>query len=251
MFTLYPAIDIREGRCVRLNQGRADAETAYFDDPIEPARRWKEAGASWIHVVDLDGAFKGEGANFEIIRSIATLGVPVQTGGGIRSLDAIDRRLEAGVSRVVIGTRACGDGSFLEEAVQRFGADRLAVGIDARDGRVAVRGWVEVTDETVETVARRALEAGIRHLIHTDIATDGMLSGPNLQAQERMASLPEVQVIASGGVSSVDDLRALEQLSRRVPGLVGVIIGKALYDGRLDLQDALHVESGINKPDRG
>jgi len=247
MFTLYPAIDIRGGRCVRLNQGRADAETAYFDDPLEPARRWQEAGASWIHVVDLDGAFYGEGSNFEIIRAIADLGVPVQTGGGIRTLEAIARRLEAGVARVVIGTRACGDGTFLEEAVEQFGGDRLAVGIDARDGRVAVRGWVEVTEETVETVAQRALDAGIRHIIHTDIATDGMLSGPNLEAQKKLAARDGVQVIASGGVSSLEDVGALEAISREVPGLVGVIIGKALYDGRIELKDALPFETQANE----
>lgn len=243
MFTIYPAIDIREGRCVRLNQGKADQETRYFEDPMEPGHLWKAAGASWLHVVDLDGAFQGQPQNLEVIGRLAGLGLKVQMGGGLRDLETVSRALDCGVSRVVIGTRACEDPEFLRSLVERFGAEKIAVGIDAKDGKVAVKGWVSVTAIEAEDLARTALAAGINTIIHTDIATDGMFTGPNLKAQKTLASIPDIQVIASGGVSGLEDIAQLRALASEQPNLTGVIVGKALYDGRLDLREAIENSS--------
>ncbi len=235
---IYPAIDIRGGRCVRLLQGKADQETEYFADPVDAARRWVETGTRWIHVVDLDGAFTGEPANLPVVEKIAALGAKVQLGGGMRSVEVMQQAVDAGVARVVAGTRACRDEEFVQEAVSRFGG-KVAVGIDARDGKVAVKGWVDTTDVSALDLARRVAGLGVGTLIHTDISTDGMLTGPNLAAQEELLNAVTCRVIASGGVSRREDVANLRELAGRYDNLDGVIVGKALYEGRVDLADLL------------
>jgi len=225
---LYPAIDLMSGQAVRLRQGRAEEKTVYSDDPVAVAREWEARGGDWLHIVDLDAAFTGEQANLEIVRRMAgAVRIPVQMGGGIRDEDAIERALAAGVSRVVVGTRATGGDDFIERAVSRFGGDRIAVGIDARDGMVAVKGWTETTGVSALDLGRRAAAAGVAAIIYTDIATDGMLQGPNLASTSEMVRCVSAGIIASGGVSSADDLVRLA----RIEGLAGAIIGRALFDG--------------------
>ena len=236
--TIYPAIDIKGGRCVRLTQGLANQETVYALDPVEIARGFQAAGASWIHVVDLDGAFAGEPQNTAPVAAIAKLGMKVQLGGGLRTRAAVDRALGLGVSRVVIGTRAAESTDFVAELVGAFG-DRIAVGIDAKDGKVAVKGWVSTTGTSTLDLARTMDQIGVRTLIHTDISTDGMLVGPNYAAQEALLSGVRCAIIASGGVSRREDIEGLSELGRRYPALDGVIVGKALYEKRVDLADLL------------
>jgi len=227
---LYPAIDLMNGQAVRLRQGRAEEKTVYSDDPVAVAREWEARGGDWLHVVDLDAAFTGNQVNLSVVSRIAeAIGIPIQMGGGIRDEAAIQRALAAGVSRVVIGTRAAAGDDFVARAVERFGGEKIAVGIDARDGYVSVRGWTESTKVVAADLAKRVGESGVGAVIYTDIATDGMLQGPNLQAIERIVLCTKAPVIASGGVSSAADLCALE----RIKGLSGAIIGKALFDGRI------------------
>lgn len=240
--TVYPAIDLKGGRCVRLAQGRADQETAYSDDPLEVAEGFRAAGAQWIHLVDLDGAFTGEMRNLEAVGRIAALGVAVQFGGGLRTPEAVAEVLGRGVRRAVIGTRAAESDAFVAELVREHG-ERIAVGIDAKDGKVAVRGWVGTTGADALALARRMEAAGVRTLIHTDVATDGMLSGPNLEAQEAMLGAVSCRVIASGGVGRREDVAALAALAGRHPGLEGVIVGRALYERRVDLRDLIRLAS--------
>jgi phosphoribosylformimino-5-aminoimidazole carboxamide ribotide isomerase len=235
---ILPAIDLRGGRCVRLLQGRAEAETVYSDDPAAMAASFRAAGASWVHVVDLDGAFKGEPANAAAVRTIVQAGLRVELGGGLRDVATVARVLADGVARVVIGTRAAEDPDFVAELVRAHG-DRIAVGIDARDGRVAVKGWVETTGVLALDLARRMEQAGVRTLIYTDIATDGMLSGPNLPALEAMLNAVSCDVIASGGVANLAHIESLSALARTHRNLAGVITGKAIYERTLDLREAL------------
>jgi phosphoribosylformimino-5-aminoimidazole carboxamide ribotide isomerase len=236
--TIYPAIDIKGGRCVRLIQGRADQETVYSENPADVAAQFREAGAGWVHVVDLDGAFSGESQNLAIVQAIASLGMKVQLGGGMRSRLAVERALGMGVTRVVIGTRAAESEDFVAELVKAFG-ERIAVGIDAKNGQVAVKGWVDTTGTTALGLAERMDAIGVRTLIYTDIGTDGMLTGPNLAAQEAMLNAVKCGVIASGGVSQQSDVPALAALGQRFANLDGVIIGKAIYEKRVDLGAAL------------
>ena len=236
--TIYPAIDIRGGRCVRLTQGRADAETVYGEDPAAVAAGFKASGAKWVHVVDLDGAFSGEPRNLDVVRRISALGLSVQLGGGLRTKESVDRALLAGVARIVIGTRAAESESFVSELVASFG-DRVAVGIDAKDGKVAVKGWVDTTGTSALALARRMNALGVATLIHTDVGTDGMLTGPNFSAQESMLGAVSARVIASGGVSRREDVIRLFQAGKNHPNLDGVIVGKALYEGRVELGDLL------------
>jgi len=235
---LYPAIDIRGGRCVRLVQGRDDAQTRYHDDPVEPARRFAAAGAEWIHVVDLDGAFEGAPRNLEILRRIAALGPRVQFGGGLRDRATVEAALAAGASRAIVGTRAAGDRAFLAEVAAAHGP-RLAVGIDARDGLVAVRGWKDVTAVRATELARAAADLGAGAVIFTDIATDGMLSGPSWSSLEGVLDACPARVIASGGVAGRPDVARLARLARTRPNLDGAIVGKALYEGRATVQELL------------
>ena len=240
---LYPAIDLMNGQAVRLRQGRAEDKTVYSDDPAAVAREWAERGGDWLHVVDLDAAFSGKQSNLEIVKRIAgEIALPVQLGGGLRDEAAIERALAAGVARVVIGTRAAESPDFIARAVERFGGDKIAVGIDARDGMVAVKGWTLTTGLSALDLARGAAEAGAAAIIYTDITTDGMLQGPNLVATAEVVRAVPVGVIASGGVSSAADLVKLEQIG----GLAGAIIGRALFDGRIQghLREAMRVADG-------
>ena len=230
---LYPAVDVQGGRVVRLRQGDARRATAYADDPVAVARQFARAGARWVHFVDLDRAF-GRGENRELARRfLADAGVHTQVGGGLRTEEAIDEMLAWGATRVVIGTKAATEPALVERLLARHGPDRLAVGIDARDGRVAVRGWTEVFDLTALELARRAHAQGARTVIYTDVTRDGMLAGPDVDGARALAALG-LDVIASGGVASLDDLRRV-----RSAGLAGAIVGRALYEGRFTLAEAL------------
>lgn len=240
---LYPAIDLMEGQAVRLRQGRADQKTVYSDDPAAVAAEWAARGGDWLHVVDLDAAFTGSPKNLEVVRRMAeAVKIPVQMGGGVRDEAAIERALAAGVARVVIGTRAAESVDFVARAVGRYGAEHIAVGIDAKDGFVAVRGWTERTGVSAAELAVQVSALGVGALIYTDIATDGMLQGPNFEAVRHMVSVVECPVIASGGVSSAGDLRRLEEIG----GLSGAIIGKALFDGLIPghLREAMAAADG-------
>jgi len=238
--TIYPAIDIKGGRCVRLTQGRADQETVYSSNPAEVAAQFRAAGSGWVHVVDLDGAFAGEPANLAVVAEIVKAGMKVQLGGGLRTMGAVERALAVGVERVVIGTRAAESEEFVGELVGRFGS-RIAVGIDAKDGKVAVKGWVDTTDLGAVGFAQRMAALGVGTIIYTDIGTDGMLTGPNLAAQEAMLQAVPARVIASGGVSRREDVAALAAIKKRRPNLDGVIVGKALYERRVELADLLAI----------
>ena len=236
---IIPAIDIRGGRCVRLDQGDYARETVFADDPVEVARRWAETGATRIHVVDLDGAKEGAPRNEAVIwRVIEAVSVAVQVSGGIRSVDVIDRYLKTGADRVAIGTSAVKDQTMLVNSLALFG-ERIIVGVDARDGMVATEGWIETSELPALELIRQLSEFGVRRIFFTDISRDGMLGGPNFPAiqevVEHAAGLPSpMAVIASGGVSDVEHMRRLKIIS-----VEGVIIGKALYTGALDLQLAL------------
>ena len=236
MFTIIPAIDLKNGRCVRLRQGRVEEMTVYSDDPAAMARRWEAEGARLLHVVDLDGAFEKRPVHTELAGAIAkAISIPVEWGGGVRTADDIRDLLGRGVSRVILGTRACADPAGVEELVRTFGA-AIAVGIDARAGLVQVKGWVETTDVKAVDLARRMEKAGVKTLIYTDTATDGMLGGPNLAAVKALCkAAPGCAVIASGGVSEPAHAAALAALG--CANLQGAIVGKALYDGRTTLRD--------------
>ncbi len=235
---LLPAIDLMSGEVVRLKQGKADQKTVYSNDPAAFARRWEEEGGDYLHIVDLDAAFSGEQKNLESVRAITSaISIPCELGGGMRSAEAIERALEAGVSRVVIGTRAAESVDFVGEMVQRFGGERIAVGIDAKNGIVSVKGWTELSSRSALDLAREVEAVGAGTIIYTDIATDGMLQGPNFAELEKMLAALKCQLIASGGVSSADDVRKLGKM----PGLYGCIIGKAIYDGAVNLREVASV----------
>ncbi|MDR1191969.1 MAG: 1-(5-phosphoribosyl)-5-[(5-phosphoribosylamino)methylideneamino]imidazole-4-carboxamide isomerase [Verrucomicrobiales bacterium] len=235
---ILPAIDLMDGQVVRLEQGRVERKTVYSDDPVAFARRWAGDGAEWLHLVDLDAAFSGEQRNLAVVRELcASVSVPCELGGGVRDLAALAATFEAGVRRAVIGSRACESLAFIAEAVREFGAERIAVGIDARDGRVATRGWVTVSEWDALDLARAVVDAGAGHIIYTDIGTDGMFTGPNLAAQRAMLAATRARLTASGGVSSLADIRALNDLG----GLYGVIVGKALYDNKVELKECLSI----------
>lgn len=246
-FELIPAIDVLGGRCVRLAQGRYDEAAVYGDDPGEVARRFAAHPIPRLHVVDLDAARSGRRANEDAIRAIvrAATGVPVQLGGGIRSHADIDAAFALGVDRVVLGTAALRDPDLVRDAARRS-PGRIVVGIDARDGRVAVQGWLETSDARASEVARRFEDAGVAAIVYTDIARDGMLAGPNLESVAELGEAVGIPVIASGGVASVDDVRRLCALAPR--GVRGVIVGRALYTGAVDLAGALDAARGALPP---
>jgi len=230
---ILPAIDLKDGKCVRLRQGRAEEVTVYSDDPVAQAREWLAQGAEQLHVVDLDGAFQGEPQHMEQIAQIVrAVGIPVEVGGGLRTDAQIEQMLGVGVARAILGTRAVESLDTLRALARRFGA-AIAVGIDARDGFVQVRGWVETTKVRAVDLARRVEDAGVRTIIYTDTATDGMLGGPNLTALREMCATVACRVIASGGVSAPEHVAALRDLG--FPNLYGAIVGKALYDGKTTL----------------
>lgn len=231
---IYPAIDLRGGRCVRLIEGDFTRETAYDADPAEAAGRWQAGGAEWLHVVDLDGARAGEPVNLDAIRRIRdAVRVPIQLGGGLRSTEHVAAAFDLGIERVILGTAALGDARLVHDAVRDHGS-KVAVALDARDGRLAASAWLEQTHALATEVAERLREAGVVHFIHTDIARDGTLSGPNVSALGEMVELLGHGVIASGGVGTVDDIGRVAALRAD-----GIIVGRALYDGRVSMSDAL------------
>lgn len=233
---VIPAIDVKDGRCVRLRQGDMAAETIYSDDVTEVAGMWQQKGAGLIHVVDLNGAVDGEPKNLPHIESIMkAVRVKVQVGGGIRTIDTVRRYLHAGVSRVVLGTAALTNRTLLNLACQEF-PQRIVLGLDARDGRIAVKGWTTVSDVNAIDLLKELSGCAIAAVVYTDIARDGMLNGPNLPALKEVIEFSSFPVIASGGITSLEDLRAVRSIG---PKIEGVIIGKALYDGKLDYQAAV------------
>jgi phosphoribosylformimino-5-aminoimidazole carboxamide ribotide isomerase len=240
---IFPAIDMRQGRCVRLLQGRAQEETIYFEDPVAVALRWQAEGAAWLHLVDLDGAMSEGSGNRQIAKRIFTaLRIPVQFGGGLRTMEDLEEILEAGAARVVVGTAAVLHPEFLAEAVQRFG-ERIVVGIDARDGHVATHGWNQVGSLEAGAFAQMLVRQGVQRVVYTDISKDGMLAGPNLEATRRLAADTRLKVVASGGVASLDDLRTLRALED--VGIEGAIVGKALYERRFTLKEAIEAGSRV------
>ncbi|MEQ8667252.1 MAG: 1-(5-phosphoribosyl)-5-[(5-phosphoribosylamino)methylideneamino]imidazole-4-carboxamide isomerase [Rhodospirillales bacterium] len=233
---LYPAIDLKDGQCVRLLRGDMDAATVFSDDPAAQARAFVDAGCRWLHVVDLNGAFAGRPVNADAVRAIVdAAGVPVQLGGGIRDLATVEQWLDAGIARVILGTAAVKNPDMVREAC-RAHPDKVAVGIDARGGMVAVEGWADTASITALDLARSFEDAGVTAIVYTDIDRDGAMEGPNLEATRALAEAVSIPVIASGGVSSLDDLM---RLKAAIPGLDGAITGRALYDGRIDLGAAV------------
>jgi len=238
---LYPAIDLKDGQCVRLLRGDMAAATVFSDDPAAQAAAFEAAGCQWVHLVDLNGAFAGRAVNAAAVEAVlARVRAPCQLGGGIRDLAAIEGWLSKGLARVILGTVAVRDPALVRGAARAF-PGRVAVGIDARGGRVAVQGWAETTDLTALDLARRFEDAGVAAIIYTDIDRDGAMQGPNVAATAALANAVRIPVIASGGVSSLDDLRALKDCGAP---LDGVISGRALYDGRIDVAEAVRVLAG-------
>lgn len=231
---IYPAIDIKDGKCVRLLQGRFSDVTVYGDNPLDIAKRWEKEGGEYIHVVDLDGALKGRGVNSEIIKEICrSVNVPVQTGGGIRTMEDVEFMLKCGIERVIIGTSAVRDKEFIKRAVSKYG-EKIVIGIDAKDSMVAIEGWEEVSDLCAVSFAKEMEKLGVLTVVYTDIATDGTLKGPNLSAMEEMVKNTNLSVIASGGVGKAEHIKAL------VPtGVEGVIVGRALYTGDVNLGEII------------
>lgn len=229
MITIIPAIDLKGGRCVRLRQGLANEETVYSDSPVEMAHHWVRAGGEFLHVVDLDGAFVGHPVHTEVLREIcAAVKIPVEIGGGIRTDEDIETLLATGVCRVILGTRACEHPEELARLVQKFGGEKIAVGIDARAGKVQTKGWVETTDIEAVDLAKKVDAAGVGTIIYTDTARDGMLDGVNAFEMGKICSAVSCNVVASGGVSSEEDIRRLAALN--CDNLTGAIVGKALYE---------------------
>ncbi len=231
---LIPAIDLKDGQCVRLRQGRMDDDTVFSDNPVEMASRWIEAGGRRLHLVDLNGAFAGEPVNGEVIRAIAAAhpGVPIQVGGGIRDEATIEAYLEAGVDFCIIGTQAVKEPEFVARACAAF-AGHIIVGLDAKEGMVAINGWAEVTDQEVTQLARRFQDDGVSAIVYTDIGRDGMLSGPNVEATAALANAISIPVIASGGITDIGDIEAL--CRAQTDNIMGAITGRAIYEGTLDL----------------
>ena len=233
---IYPAIDVKDGKCVRLVQGQFNAVTVYSDDPVEMALKWEKLGAQYLHVIDLDGARCGEPQNIAVISEMAVkLGIPVQVGGGIRTIETMEIVLCKGIERIILGTSAVKDPKLVKHALQNF-ENNVVIGIDARDGMVAIEGWAKTSNFTAVGFAKKMEELGAKTIIYTDISRDGMLTGPNFKAMEEMVKEVGVDIIASGGISSIDDIKRLKDI-----GVAGAIIGKALYTGDIDLVEALEV----------
>jgi len=236
---IIPAIDLKDGVCVRLQQGRKDAVTVYSRDAAGTAKKWEGMGARVLHVVDLDGAFSGSQQNLNKIMDIRrSVKMTIEVGGGIRNITVVDRLISAGIDRVIIGTAAIEDPSFVMDACSKF-PGRIFIGIDAKDGKVAVKGWEEVSSIDAKELAKRVETVGIAGIIYTDIARDGMLTGPNIPALEDMVRTVKIPVIASGGIATIDDIRAL----LKIKNLWGAITGKAIYSGSLDLKEAIIISN--------
>ena len=234
---IYPAIDIRGGRCVRLTEGRFDAETVFADDPAEMALKWAGMGAEFLHLVDLDGALAGEGKNVPVIeRILQSVNIPVQLGGGIRNLETIEKLLALGVTRLILGSAAVKNPQLVEEACKKY-PGHIAVGIDAKNGEVAIEGWGKGSGVAATELAKQMATYGVETIIYTDISRDGMLSGVNVEATAALARACGVPIIASGGVASIEDSRRVKAVE--ADGVQGCIIGKAIYTGAVDLKEAL------------
>jgi phosphoribosylformimino-5-aminoimidazole carboxamide ribotide isomerase len=232
---IIPAIDLKDGKCVRLLQGKKEAVTVYSEDPASIAKHWANMGAELLHVVDLDGAFTGTQKNLDVIMKIRkAIRIPIELGGGIRDIENIEKLINLGIDRVIIGTSAINKPDMVKKTCEKFHG-KVLVGVDARDGKAAVKGWVEITEWDAVEFARKMEADGATGIIYTDIAKDGMLSGPNLDAMAKMADAIKIPVIASGGVSTITDINNLMQIKN----LWGVITGKALYEGTLDLKEAI------------
>lgn len=233
---IYPAIDIKDGNCVRLLRGRFSDVTVYGNSPADMAKKWESLGGEFIHVVDLDGALKGHGVNAEIIKEICrSVNVPVQTGGGIRTMEDIEAKLACGINRVIIGTKAVSDSEFVKRAVDKH-KEKIVIGIDAKDGMVAIEGWEKTSDFTAVEFAKKMVDIGVSTIVYTDIATDGTLAGPNTAAMKEMVSSVKADIIASGGVGSIEHIKSL------IPtGVEGVIVGRALYTGDVKLDEAVEM----------
>lgn len=236
---IIPAIDLKDGKCVRLRQGRMDDSTVFSDNPVDVAGRWFDAGARRLHLVDLNGAFEGEPVNGEIVRQIAKRfpNFPIQIGGGIRSLETIEAYLNAGVNYVIIGTKAVKEPEFVEEACREF-PDHIIVGLDAKDGKVATDGWAEVSNVEATDIAKQFDQQGVSAIVYTDIARDGMMQGVNVEATVRLAQASSIPVIASGGITNMEDIIALKAQANQ--GIQGAITGRAIYEGTLDVAKAQH-----------
>lgn len=231
---ILPAIDLRNGKCVNLLQGRAEEETIFSDLPVEMAAQWEREEAEYLHLVDLDGAFQGTAGNLQIVKEITdTIRIPVQLGGGIRTMDRLDEVLALGVTRAILGTAALKNPPMVEAACKQYG-DQIAVGIDAKEGMVATEGWLDVSQKSAVAFAQEMEDRGVQTIIYTDIKSDGMLKGPNLKTTQAIAEAVSVNVIASGGITSIQDIEALKAI-----GAYGAIVGRALYIGALDLKAAI------------
>jgi len=244
---IIPAIDLKDGACVRLRQGLMEDSTVFSDDPVAMAARWVNAGARRLHLVDLNGAFAGEPVNGEVVTAIAAAypRLPIQIGGGIRDLETIERYVQAGVSYVIIGTRAVKDPEFVGQACRAF-PGKIIVGLDAKDGQVATDGWAEVSSLQATDLARRFEGDGVSAIVYTDIARDGMMQGVNVEATTIMAQASSIPVIASGGITDIDDIRALA--SRAAEGICGAITGRAIYEGTLDVAAAQQLSDELCQP---
>lgn len=245
---IIPAIDLKDGQCVRLRQGEMDDSTVFSDDPVATARRWVDAGCRRLHLVDLNGAFAGEPVNGEAVTAIAAAfpELPIQIGGGIRNLETIEHYVSAGVSYVIIGTQAVKEPAFVSEACAAF-PGRIIVGLDARDGRVATDGWAEVSALQATDLARRFASEGVSAIVYTDIARDGMMQGVNVDATVDLAQAGRIPVIASGGITNMSDIRALASV--QAAGISGAITGRAIYEGTLDLAEAQAYCDGLDEGD--
>lgn len=236
---IFPAIDIKDGKVVRLLQGRFEDVTEYSTDPVKIAQQWVEKGAQWLHVVDLDGAKTGELKNFDVIAKIAqSVDIPIQIGGGIRTKDDIKRLLDANIKRAILGTKIIENREFLKDILNQW-ADNIIVSLDCSDGMVAQRGWTSITDLKATDLAKELEEMGLKYLVYTDIKRDGMLTGPDFEGLETLLNTVNISVIASGGISDINDIKRLCAFESK--GLIGAITGKALYEGKLDLESALKV----------
>lgn len=231
---LYPAIDLKDGKCVRLMQGDYNEVTVYGNNPCEMAKKWESLGGDYLHIVDLDGAKAGKAVNGVAIRQIVeAVSIPIELGGGIRSIEDIHMQLSLGVHRVILGSAAIKNRTLVKEALDTFGADKIVVGVDAKEGMVAIEGWLEVTDTSALAFCQELEMMGVQTVIYTDIARDGMMQGPNIEETRKLVDHTHLNIVASGGVSSLEDLKALEKI-----GIYGAIIGKAIYTGAIDLEEA-------------